>query len=178
MERLGVRVPSVVAFAAVLAVDVLYVVLIRSQGGPPEGYLPFFVAGYLALMAALIAIALVPRPEVAAIRVPLRAASAAGLLVLGFLAAFSIGTPILIAGFLVVVALAQTQGLRGSKVAVWSGVVAAMLAVAVLIAGFEITNRLIVCPETGTTSGGGSGLVTGPYHYECVEGGLHFHSGS
>src|SRR6185437_8273172 len=109
MERLSIRLPSLAAFAAVLAVEVLYVVLIRSQGGPLESYIPFFVTGYLALMAGLIAIALVPRPEVAAMRVPLRAAAAAGLLVLGFLAAFSIGTAILIAALLVIVALVQTR---------------------------------------------------------------------
>jgi hypothetical protein len=177
MERLSIRVTSLVAFAAVLAVDVLYVVLIRSQGGPAESYIPFFVTGYLALMAGLIAIALVPSSEVAAIRVPLRAAAAAGLLVLGFLAAFSIGTPILIAGLLVVAALVQTQRSPGSRVAIWSGIAAGVVAVALLIAGFEVTNRLIVCPETGTMSGSGSGLVTGPYHYECNEGELHFHSG-
>jgi hypothetical protein len=177
MERLSIRLPSLAAFAAVLAVEVLYVVLIRSQGGPLESYIPFFVTGYLALLAGLIAIALVPRPEVAVFRVPLRAAAAAGLLVLGFLAAFSIGTPLLIAGLLVIAALVQTQPSPWSRVAFGSGIVAGVVAVALLIAGFEIANRLVVCPETGTMSGSGSGLVTGPYHYECNEGELHFHSG-
>ncbi|TMB97151.1 MAG: hypothetical protein E6J40_08780 [Chloroflexi bacterium] len=51
------------------------------------------------------------------------------------------------------------------------------MAVAVLIAGFEVSARMIVCPQTGSGSGGGPGFVTGGYHYECVDGRLHMHSG-
>jgi hypothetical protein len=58
------------------------------------------------------------------------------------------------------------------------GVAAALVAVAVLIAGFEVTERVIVCPESGTVGGGGSGFVTGSYHYQCVNGRLTFMSGS
>jgi len=51
------------------------------------------------------------------------------------------------------------------------------LAIGLLVAGLEITGRLIVCPATGTASGTGSGLVTGGYSYQCNEGTLTFHSG-
>ncbi len=51
-----------------------------------------------------------------------------------------------------------------------------MIAVTILVVGFEVTDRLIVCPEHGTMGGGGSGFVTGPYYYECAEGKLNFRS--
>jgi hypothetical protein len=140
-------------------------------------YIPRFIAGYLAVMAALIAIALAPRPEVAAIRVPLRAAAAAGLFVLGFLAAFSIGPPLVVAGFLMTLALARTVREPRRAVARLSGLVAAALAIALLLAGMEVTQRMIVCPDQGTSAGGGSGFLTGPYQYECNDGELHYHSG-
>ena len=170
-------VPSLVAFAIVLATDILYVTLINSQQpGDPAVYVPRFVASYLAVMAALIGVALVPAKEVAVIRFPMRSAAAGGLLALGIIAAFSIGLPLVIAGSLVGFALARTVREPGSLPR-WSGVVVALLAVAVLIGGFEVTQRLIVCPETGTMGGGGSGFVTGPYHYQCVNGQLNFQSG-
>ena len=53
-----------------------------------------------------------------------------------------------------------------------------MIAVAVLIAGFEVTGRMIVCPSSGSMSGGGSAFLTGPYYYDCINGHLNFHSGS
>jgi DMSO/TMAO reductase YedYZ heme-binding membrane subunit len=105
MERLSIRVTSVAALAIVLAVDLLYVVLIKAQGGSPDPYVPFVVATYLAVMAALIAIAMIPRPGLAAMRVPLRVAAALGLLALGFLAIFSIGVPLMVAAILVIVSL-------------------------------------------------------------------------
>jgi cell division protein FtsX len=53
-----------------------------------------------------------------------------------------------------------------------------LLAVALLVAGFEASERYIVCPAQGTFGGGGSGFVTGPYHYDCVDGKLTFRSGA
>jgi len=179
MERRSVRILSLVTFAMVLATDLLYIGLINAQGpgGDPTIYVPRFVAGYLAVMAALVAIALLPRQEIAAIRIPLRAAAAAGLLALGLLAAFSIGTPIVIAGILVAIALARTSRVPGSRLARLTGLFAGLVAVAVLIAGFEVTQRIIVCPPTGEMGGAGSHFVTGPYQYECMNGQLTYHSG-
>ena len=177
MERLLIRVTSLVAFAIVLATDILYVGLIGSQGQDFQPYVPRFVASYLALMAALIVIALLPRPEISAIRLPMRAAAAGGLLALGFLAAFSIGLPLVVAGVLTTVALTRTSRRPGSALRRLAGLGAALLAIGLLVAGLEITGRLIVCPATGTASGTGSGLVTGGYSYQCNEGTLTFHSG-
>ena len=177
MERRLVRITLIVAFVIALATNLLYITLINSQGASNQPYISRFVASYLAVMAALIIISLLPRPEIVAIRVTLRAAAAGGLFVLGFLAAFSIGPPLVLAGFFVLLALARTERVPRTRAARLSGVVAAAVAVAVLLAGLEVTQRLIVCPDQGTSAGGGSGLLTGPYQYECVNGVAHYHSG-
>jgi len=177
VERRSVRIASLIAIGIVLATDSLYVVLIRSQGSAPQVYLPIFVSGYLALMAVLIAIALISRPELARAGAALRIAALTGLVVLGFVAAFSIGVPLIVAGLLVLVALVRSTQVAPARFAFVSGVVAGSLALVLLIAGLEVTDRLIVCPDSGTMSGAGRGFVTGPYHYECNEGELHFHPG-
>ena len=178
MERRLVVVTSFVAFAIVLTTDVLYVAVINSQGSPDAMiYAPRFVASYLAVLAAIILVALLPRHEVVQIRVPLRATAAAGLLVAGFVGAFSIGLPLVASGVLMTVALTRTARIAGSWWWRSSGLVAAVLAVVVFAAGIEITSKIIVCPETGTSGGGGTDLLTGPYHYECNNGHLDYRSG-
>jgi hypothetical protein len=99
------------------------------------------------------------------------------LLVLGVLAMFSIGLPLVIAGAMATVATVRTASPHRVMLSSLSAVGAAMIAVTILVVGFEVTERLIVCPEHGTMGGGGSGFVTGPYQYECAEGKLNFHSG-
>src|SRR5690349_1598675 len=128
-------------------------------------------------MAALIAVALLPRPEMVPIRAPLRAAAAAGLLTLGIFAAFSVGLPLVVAGILTGFALSRTQREPRRGVARVSGLVAAALTVAILIAGLDITQRLIVCPDSGEVGGGGSALLGGSYQYECNNGHLIVHQG-
>jgi len=176
MERPSVRITSLVAFAIVLATVVLYIVLINAQssGQPdPTPYIPRFVASFLAVMAALVALALLPRPEVVPIRVPMRAAAAAGLLGLGLLAAMSIGLPLVVAGILVGIALGRTsQGTR-SRLRRLAGLGAAVAALAVLFIGLNVAQRTIVCPASGPMSGGGTGLFGDTYHYDCNNGELH-----
>ena len=61
MERRAVVILSLVAFAIVLTADVLYVTLINAQNASSSDdmpYVPRFVASYLAVIAALIALAL------------------------------------------------------------------------------------------------------------------------
>ena len=98
--------------------------------------------------------------------------------VLGALAIFSIGLPLLIAGAMATAAAVRT--VRGPFLGASSisAVAAAAVAVVVLVAGFEVTERIIVCPAHGSSGGGGTGLVTGPYYYDCVNGQLTFHAGS
>src|SRR5256884_7501532 len=165
MERLLIRVTSLVAFAIVLATDILYVGLIGSQGQDFQPYVPRFVASYLALMAALIVIALLPRPEIVAIRLPMRAAAAGGLVASCLLAAFSIGLPLVVAGVLTTVALTRTSRRPGSALRRLAGLGAALLALRLLGAGLEIKGLLFACPSNRTASGTGAGLVTvGDFH--------------
>ena len=161
-----------------LATDAVYLVLKVGSGGALQDAVTIgFIAVYLAALAVLLGASLMRRWG-AGTRLPLRAAAAGGLLVLGVLAISSIGLPLLIAGAMATGATVRT--LRGpfATPSSLSAVAAAVVAVVVLVAGFEVTERLIVCPAHGSASGGGTGLVSGPYHYECVDGLLSFHSGS
>jgi hypothetical protein len=173
MERRLVVVLSLIALVLVVATDLIYVWLINGQGPSPQPYIPRFVASYLALVAAFVGVALWPRHEIAVIRVPLRAAAAAGLLVLGALA--SIGPPLVVAGILVTIALSRTARESRKRAARLSGLIAAAISIVVLLAGLDVTQRVIVCPGGGTSAGGGSGLLMGPYKYECNNGVLTLH---
>ena len=178
VDSRAARLLTWVALILVLATDSAYGLLIRGQGGVSlDSYTVPFVAGYLLVLAALLIASLMPLPG-PAWRMPLRAAAAGGLLVLGVLAIFSVGLPLVIAGALATGATVRT--LRGPQVtrASLSAIAAAVLAVVVLVGGFEVTQRVIVCPATGSSGGGGSGFVTGPYYYDCVNGQLTYHSGS
>jgi hypothetical protein len=166
------------ALVFALATDAAYLWLKLGQGGGAlDVYTVLFVAGYLLIITALLLTSLM-RLRRPGSRMRLRAAAAGGLLVLGILAVFSIGLPLVIAGAMATGATVRT--LRGPFVttASLSAVAAAFLAVIVLVAGFEVTERLIVCPAHGSSSGGGNGLVSGPYYYDCVNGHLSFHAGS
>lgn len=176
MERLWLRVVLFVAAAIVAATDLVYIVLINAQGESLQPYVPRFVGGYLAVVAAMLVASVVTRPEIVTIRVGLRAAAAAGLLVLGILASFTVGMPLVIAGILVTVALTRTAREARSRPARLSGLVAAALSIALLLAGLEITQHWIVCPPGSNESGGGESLILGSFQYQCVDGQLRTHS--
>jgi hypothetical protein len=165
------------ALVFTVATDAAYLLLKFGQGASLDVVTVVFVACYLLAIAALLGGSLMRRWR-AAVRLPLRAAAAGGLLVLGVLAISSIGLPLLISGAMATGATVRT--LRGpfATPSSLSAVAAAVVAVAVLVAGFEVTERLIVCPAHGSASGSGTGLVTGAYHYECVDGRLTFSAGS
>jgi hypothetical protein len=128
-------------------------------------------------MAAALAASLIQwTPTVAVL--PLRAAAAGGLLILGLFAIFSIGLPLLIAGSMAGAAAWFTLGGAPLKASILLGFGAAAIAVAVLVAGFTVTAGIIVCPAQGSMSGGGTGFLTGPYYYDCVNGELRYHSGT
>jgi hypothetical protein len=168
-----------VSIVLTLADLIAYQLLLRGQGGPPPDSAAVgpFVSGYLLLMAALVWLAVVDQPRLATFRPAMLASAAAGLLLLGVFAMFSIGLPIFVAGVLAAIAAIRALVGRNSKNAILPEVAAAVIAVMVLVGGFEVTQRIIVCPPSGTMSGGGSGFVTGAYHYECVNGTLTWHSG-
>jgi hypothetical protein len=171
------------ALVVVLATVVAYVLAIRAQNmnaqadGAPDIFTVPFVAAYLVAIAALLTTSQLRRLS-STLRFALRTAAASGLLVLGVLSLFSIGLPLVVAGAMATGATVRT--LRGPLLTSSSlfAVGAAVIAVVVLITGFEVTERLIVCPAYGSSGGGGTGFVTGPYYYDCIDGRLTFHSGS
>ena len=177
------RTSTVLVWASIvliLGTDIAYLLLIRAQGEERDpassGVVPF-VAGYLFVMAVFLWLSILDRPSLASKRPALRASAAAGLLVLGVIAAFSIGLPIFVAGVLAAIAagLALVGPRPGRRVL--SEVVAAFVAVTVLVAGFEVAQRMITCPATGTMGGSAVGFVTGGFTWECVNGELHIQSG-
>lgn len=166
-----------IAIVIVAVTDLGYVAIIWSQGSnPSDGFRVLFVAAYLALMAVMLGISLSDRPLIVRLRPALRAGAAAGLLVMGILAVFSIGLPIVVAGALATGA--SIRSLAGIRVrGVIAEVAAAVLAIALLVSGFEATERLIICPARGLSGGSGYGLISGGYHWTCVDGRLEFASG-
>jgi hypothetical protein len=178
--RVG-RPTALVVWAAmilVLADLVVYGLLISGQGKPqPDAFTVPFFAGYLTLMALALWMSLLDPPSLVTLRPALRAGAAAGLIPLGILGAMSIGLPIFAAG--VLAAIAAVRALAGPRLrnAVLSEIAAAVIAVTVLVGGFELTQRLILCPPSGNISVSGSGFVTGGYHYQCVNGTLTWYSG-
>jgi hypothetical protein len=172
------RILVLVAAVLVLVGDAGYLWLISTQGGyPPDAFTVPFVAGYLALMAAMLGLSLLKASVLVRLRPALRAGSAAGLLVLGVLAITSVGLPFVIAGALAAGAAVRTLAGRPRRQAVITEVGAAAIALVVLVAGFEVTERLIVCPAQGVSGGSGYGIVSGGYHWQCVDGKLTFASG-
>ena len=176
-ERRSTRLLVWIAVVIVVVSDVGYVLIIRSQEPvPPDRYTVVFIATYLAVMAAMLAASLIQRQLAARVRPALRAAASAGLLVIGVLALASIGIPLVVAG-----SLSTGAAVRSLAGLHWQGammeIAAAIVAIAVLVAGFEVTERMIVCPPTGSASGSGYGLVTGGYHWSCVDGRLDFQPG-
>jgi hypothetical protein len=180
-RRVG-RTIAVLVWAAivlVLADIVAYRLILNSQGdSPPDSaaVVPF-VTGYMVLMAALLGLSLAGHPRFVTWRPAMLAAAAAGLMLLGVFALFSIGLPIFVAGVLAAVAAVRTIAGGNSRNAMLSEVAAAVIAVIVLVGGFEITQRIILCPPTGTMGGGGSGFLTAAYHYRCVNGTLTMYTG-
>jgi hypothetical protein len=180
VARVG-RPTAIVVWASivlVLAVLIVYVPITRFLSEPqPDAFTVPFVASYMAVIALALWMSLLDRPQLVSLRPALRATAAAGLLLLGIFAAASIGLPIFAAG--VLAAIAAIRALAGPRLknAVLSEIAAAVIAVTVLVGGFELTQRLILCPPSGNISGSGSGFVTGGYHYQCVNGTLTLYSG-
>jgi len=168
---------TLVLIAAVLVVlgDAGYVLIIATQGSyPADAFTVPFLAGYWLAMAVMLGLSLLDRPRLASLRPALRAGSAAGLLVTGILGLFSIGLPMVIAGALATGAAVRTLAGRNLRRAVSIEVIAAVIAVVVVVAGLELTARLILCPPHGESGGGGTGLVSGTYSWKCTEGHLTF----
>ena len=176
-EGRTVRVLVWIAFVIVLVTAFGYVLIIRAQESyPPEAFVVPFVAAYLALMAAMLGASLRPGRLAVRLRPALRGGAAAGLLAIGVLALTSIGILLVVAGGLAAAAAVMTLVGRHWSTFLYEAA-AALVALALLVAGFEATDRLIICPAKGFSGGSGYGLLTGGYHYTCVDGHLDFRPG-
>jgi hypothetical protein len=165
--------------AAIIAavVDVLYYGFVHHQGGhDPLGWRFPFVATFIALMA--ITAALSTRTSATTWRPALLGLSAIGLLAMGFIGIFSIGLPLLIAGALTCVALIFALTESRQPAGILKAGAGALLALTIFLAGFEATERAIACPAGGVETGSGSGFLSGPYHYTCVNGKLTVYPGA
>jgi hypothetical protein len=171
-EGRAARVLVAVSTVSLIAIVAGYIAIIRSQGAPPPDNVVTvpFVAGYLLTMAVLLAVSLAEGPGIVRLRPALRGAAAAGLLVLGFIAAFSIGVPVLITGGLATGATVLALTARPSFKATLSAVVAAIVSVVVLGVGFQISWQTIVCPATGQSGGTTASVFTPGKTYECNDG--------
>ena len=158
-----------VAIVAIVAIAALYLAIIKSQGeqDPVSALVVPFVAGYLVMMAILLAISLGVAP---AVRPGLRGAASAGLLALGLLAAFSIGVAVLIAAGLAIAATVLAINERPGARSIVSTAGAAVLAVVVLVAGFQIAWQHPVCPPGGEGGGSIPSLIGHGSTYECNNG--------
>jgi hypothetical protein len=163
----------------VLADAIAYPLLIRAQDGHPPDTVTLvpFVSGYMLLMALLLILSLLGHRHAVMLRPAMLAASASGLLLLGVFALMSIGLPLFLAGILAAIAAAISMAARASRRVVLSQLAAGAIAVTLLVGGFLVANRIIVCPPTGSMSGGSSGFLTPAYHYTCVNGTLTMYSG-
>jgi len=104
--------------------------------------------------------------------------SAAGLILLGFFAIFSIGLPLMVAGVLASLGLinalrpARSSGEPSGKASAAVAAGGAVLAVVVLLLGLSLTELVIRCPANRIESGSGAVLLGGPYQYSCDNGKL------
>ena len=171
---MAARVLVAVAVLAIAATAAAYVLIIRSQGehGTPDVLTVPFVASYQLLMALLLLASLLVPPPV---RPAFRAAPSAGLLILGWLAAMSIGIPLLLAAGLAMGATVLAIDARPGRRIVISTAVAAALAVALLVGGFEFSWSYLVCPPTGESGGTTASLLGRGVSYDCNNGVLTVH---
>jgi hypothetical protein len=167
-----------VGAAIIAAVDnALYLGIVGTQGGSNPQFLRVpFVAAFLAVMA--ICAALSSRASARRLRPLLLSVSAAGLILLGYFAMFSIGLPLVVAGVLASLGLinslgqARASGQTSGRAAVGMAAGGALLAGVALLAGISLTELAFRCPANGIESGSGSSLLGGSYQYSCDKGKL------
>ena len=165
--------------AAIIAAttDAVYLGTIEAQGGSASQFLRVpFIAAFIAVMAICAALSSIA--SAGRWRSFLLGVSAAGLLLLGFFAMFSIGLPLVIAGVLASLGLiktlgdARSSGERSGRAAVATAAGGGVLAVVVLLAGVSFTELAVRCPANGQEGGSGFSLLGGTYQYRCDNGAL------
>ncbi len=176
-EGRTLRLMTWIAIVMVVVTAFGYVLIIRAQeSSPADGFTVPFVAAYLALMAAMLGVSLREESLAVRLRPALRGGAGVGLLAIGVLALMSIGILLVVAGGLATAAAVMTLAGRHWSTVIYEAA-AALVALALLVAGFEVTGRLIICPAKGVSGGSGYGFVTGEYHWTCVDGHLDYRPG-
>lgn len=166
-DGMAARVLVAVAVVALAAIDWLYLGLVGP--GQVDVLTAPFVFSYLAFMALLLLASLLVPPN---LKPPLRALASAGLLAMAVIAAFSIGVLIMIPAMLAVASFVLALIARPR---VWPAtIVAAVLAVGLLVVGFQFSWNYLVCPPTGQVGGTTAGFF-GSVSYDCNEGVLTKH---
>ena len=167
------RVLIALAVVTIVATDVAYLMLIRTQGGQtaPDVLTVPFVACFMAALASLLAGSLFVAPGA---RPALRAGASAGLVVLGWMGAFSIGVGLLLAALFAIAATVLALAAWPGAVSLASAGITAVLVVGVLVGGFELSWRYLVCPPNVQMSGTTAGFF-GTTTYECIDGRLTTH---
>ncbi len=108
-----------VAAVALVAIDVLYLGLVQSQGASPFPLVTWFIAGYFAAVAiALITSLFTP----VGVRIGVRGAAAGSLLAMTVMSAMSIGAAVLVpaalCGVATAITIARAPGTRNIVVAI------------------------------------------------------------
>ncbi len=169
------RLLLIIAIVVAEADEALYLFVIFNQSPrAPDVLTVPFVASFIQLMAILVGISLLSSAAVVRLRPALRGGAAAGLLVLGVIGAFSIGAPLFLAGAVVLGVAVRTVSQTPALLSVLSAFAAALLVVALLVVGFEVTARVIECPADGSSGGSWNGFVTTGFSWECVGGQVQF----
>jgi hypothetical protein len=167
---------AVIAAVIAAVTDILYYGVVVAQGGhDPIRWRVAFVATFIAVLAMTAALS--ARASAGAWRPALLGLSAIGLLAMGYIAIFSIGLPLLLAGALAFIALVVSLAASRQPAGLLKAVAGALTALAIFVGGFEASERAIACAPTGVETGSGSGLLSGPYHYTCVNGKLTVYPG-
>ena len=152
-------------------IDVLYLALIQNQASERVVSLRVpFVAGFIAVMALSAGLSSWRRLDRSA---PLLLGlSAGGLVAIGLIAIFSVGILILLAAVPIVIAAVQSLVRVRRPIGIMQAFGGLMLALAVFLAGIQLTEIPVACPTRGYEAGSGSGLLSSPYHWTCVNGKL------
>src|SRR5260370_42419099 len=169
------RLMLIIAIVVAEADEALYLFVIFNQSPrAPDVLTVPFVASFIQLMAILVGISLLSSAAVVRLRPALGVGAAAGLLVLGVIGAFSVGAPLFLAGAVVLGVAVRTVSRTPALLSILSAFAAALVVVALMVAGVEVTARVIECPADGSSSGSWSGLVTSGFSWNCVGGQVQF----
>jgi hypothetical protein len=170
------RLLLIIAIVVAEADEALYLFVIFNQSPPraPDVLTVPFVASFIQLMAILVGISMLNSPTFIRLRPALRGGAAAGLLVLGVIGAFSIGAPLFLAGLTVMGVAVRTVSQSPALPSIMSAFLAALVVVALLVTGFEVTARVIECPADGSSSGSWNGIVSGGFTWDCAGGQVQF----